>query len=81
MPIQPVTLSFCHDVYVTHTSGVKIDTNVQYETVVSPPEQIHVYTENPQPRIRTVELLHMYEMLPWSIVQSLIVYSVDNKKQ
>ena len=23
----------------------------------------------------------MYEMLPWSIVQSLKVYSVDNKKQ
>ena len=59
----------------------KTDTNVQYETVVSPPEQIHAYLENPQPRIRAVELLHMYEMLPWSIVQSLIVYSVDNKKQ
>ena len=32
----------------------KTDTNVQYATVVSPPEQIHAYMENPQPRIRAV---------------------------
>ena len=60
----------------------KTDTNVQYVTVVSLPEQIHAYMETPQPRIRAVELLYMFEMLLWSIiVQSLNVYSVDNEKQ
>ena len=58
----------------------KTDTNVQYATVMSPPEQIHAHMENPQPRIRAVELLYMSEMLLWSIVvQSLNVNSVDNK--
>ena len=59
------------------------DTIVQYVTVVSQPEQIYAYMENPQPRIKTVDLLYiyMYEMLPWSIVHSLNVYSVDNKKK
>ena len=61
----------------------KTDTNVQYVTVVSPPEQIYAYMENSQPRNRAVDLLYiyMYGMLSWSIVQLLNVYSVDNKKQ
>ena len=57
-------LAFCHDVYMTHTSGVKTNTNVQYATVVSPPEQIYAYVENPQLRNRAVGLLYTYEMLP-----------------
>ena len=56
MVIQPATLPFCHRVCVTLTSGVKKNyTNAQYVTVVSPPEQIHVYMENPQPNIRVIE--------------------------
>ena len=55
MAIQPVTLPFCHGVYVTHTSGVKNRHQFQHGTVVSLPEQTYAYMENPQPRIRAVE--------------------------
>ena len=79
MAIQPVTQPFCHYVFVIHTSGVKTNTNAKYVTVVCPPEQIHADMENPQPHIRAVEWLNMSEILPWSIVLSLNVNSVDNK--
>ena len=80
MAIQPITLPFVMFMWPIPLVW-KTNTNVQYAAVVSPPEQIYAYMENPQPRIRAVELLYMYEMLPWSIVQSLNVYSVDNNKK
>ena len=81
MAIKPVTLPFVMMFMLPIPLVWKTDTNVKYETVVSPPEQIHAYMEKPLPHIRAVELLHMSEMLPWSIVQSLNVYSVENKKK
>ena len=81
MAIQPVIQLFViMFVWPIHLVW-KTDTNAQYVTVMSPPEQIHAYMENPQPHIRAVEWLFMYEILPWSIVLSLNVNSVDNKKQ
>ena len=63
MAIQPITLPFVLMFMWPIPLVWKIDTNVQYATVVSPPEQIYAYMENPQPRIRAMELLYMYEML------------------
>ena len=56
--------AFCQDVYVTHTSGVLKQSPMSSTRLLSPPEQIYAYMENPQPSIRAVELLYMYEMLP-----------------
>ena len=73
---------FCH--YIMFVWPLPLEwktyTNAQYVTVVSPPEQIHAYMEKPQPHIRAVEWLCMYEILPWSIILPLIVNSMDNKK-
>ena len=38
----------------------QIDTLARYVTVVSLPEQLHTYMENPQPHIRAVKWLYIY---------------------
>ena len=59
MATQPITLLFVMMFMWPIPLVWKTDTNVQYVTVVSPPEQIYAYMENPQPRIRAVDLLYI----------------------
>ena len=74
--------AFCHDVYVTHTSGVKNRHQCPIRDCgVSTRANICLHGEPTAPYWGSGFTIYMYEMLPWSIVQSLNVYSVDNKKQ
>ena len=84
MATQPITLPFVMMFMWPIPLVWKTDTNVQYVTVVSPPEQIYAYMENPQPGIRAVDLLYICMKCYLDLLYSHWMYTlwtIKNKKK